>query len=112
MADIASLASPKAMHEPLPASEGCGARFSQDLEPTIRHEITYLRGKLDSQGAIKIHKEYNIVRGKDVETPPTRCTLRTLPEGLSQETKQVFPRLRSVISLADTGLNTYPCPAL
>jgi hypothetical protein len=67
----------KAMHEPLPASEGCGAAFSQDLDNTIWHEVTYLRGKLDVQGVIKIHKEYNIDRGKDVKTPSTHCTLRT-----------------------------------
>jgi hypothetical protein len=96
---------PMTMDEPLPASEGCGAAFSQDLENTIRHEVTYLRSKLDAQGVIKIHKEYNNARGKDVETHPTHCTLRNLPEDLSQETKQTFARLRSIIKLADTGVD-------
>jgi hypothetical protein len=94
-----------AMDEPLPDSEGCGAAFSQDLENTIRHEVTYLRGKLDRQGVIKIREEYNNARGKSIETPPTRCILRNLPEDLSEETKQLFARLRSVIALADTGVN-------
>jgi hypothetical protein len=96
---------PMALDEPLPASEGCGAAFSRDLENTIRHEVVYLSGKLDAEGVIKIHEEYNNARGKDVETAPTRCILPNLPEDLSEETKQIFARLRSVITLADTGVN-------
>jgi hypothetical protein len=70
----------KTMHEPLPASEGCGAAFSQDLDNTIRHEVTYLRGKLDVQGVIKIRKEYNTAGGRTSKRPQFITPYATSPK--------------------------------
>jgi hypothetical protein len=94
-----------AMDETLSATKICGAAYSRDLEDSSWHEVTYLRSKLDFRGVIKIHEEYNNARGKSVEAAPTHGTLRSLPDGLSEETQQIFARLHSVTKLADTRVD-------
>lgn len=93
------------MDETLSAAKSCDAVFSRDWEDSIWDEVTYLRSKLDFRGVCNIHKEYNDARRKSVEAAPTHRTLHSMPDGLSEETEQIFARLHSLVKLADTRVD-------
>jgi hypothetical protein len=97
------------MDEPLAASERCGAAFSQDLD-TCWYEVAFLRSKLDHQEIFKIHRECHDARRESIETAQTYRPLCNLPEGLSEETRQVFTRLRYVLKLAGRKVDWYYAP--